>query len=99
METMVQAIGEFGLAIALVIGFCFAFWKVFQYQREDNLKREQQNLETVTRLSGILSKNSEALLKNSETMEVIANKLESVDEKINDLQQDVTEIKANQHKE
>ena len=99
METMVQAIGEFGLAIALVISFCFAFWKVFQYQREDSLKREEKNLETVSRLSGILSKNSEALLKNSEVMSQIAEKLESVDEKVNGLQKDVTEIKANQKKE
>ena len=96
METMVQAIGEFGLSIALVISFCFAFWKVFQYQREDNLKREEKNLETVTRLSGILSKNSEALLKNSEVMEKISEKVDNIDAKLENVQHDVTEIKARQ---
>ena len=97
METMVQAIGEFGLAIALVISFCFAFWKVFQYQREDNLKREEKNLETVTRLSGILSENSKALLKNSDVMEKISEKIDNIDSKLETVQHDVTEIKANQN--
>lgn len=96
METMVQAIGEFGLSIALVITFVFGFWKVYNFQREDNLRREEQNLETVTRLSGILSKNSEALLKNSEVMEKISEKVDNIDAKLENVQHDVTEIKARQ---
>ena len=96
METMVQAIGEFGLAIALVISFCFAFWKIFQYQREDTKEREVKDRETIERFSGIISENSKALLKNSETMERIANKLEDVDSKINDIQTDVELIKQRQ---
>ena len=97
METMVQAIGEFGLAIALVISFCFAFWKIFQYQREDTKEREVKDRETIERFSGIISENSKALLKNSETMERIANKLEDVDGKINDIQTDVELIKQRQN--
>ena len=96
METMVQAIGEFGLAIALVISFCFAFWKIFQYQREDTKEREAKDRETIEKFSGIISENSRALLKNSETMERIANKLEDVDSKINDIQTDVELIKQRQ---
>ena len=96
METMVQAIGELGLAIALVISFSFAFWKVFQYQREDTKEREAKDRETIERFSGIISENSKALLKNSETMERIANKLEDVDSKINDIQTDVELIKQRQ---
>lgn len=97
METMVQAIGEFGLSIALVITFVFGFWKIYTFQREDNLRREEKSLETVTRLSGILSENSKALLKNSEVMEKISEKIDNIDSKLETVQHDVTEIKANQN--
>ena len=93
---MVQAIGEFGLAIALVISFCFAFWKVFQYQREDAKERENKDRETIEKFSHIIATNSEALLKNGEALQKVAEKLNDVDDKISDLQRDVSEIKIKQ---
>lgn len=98
METMVQMIGDFGLAVSLCLGFAFFIYKIFQWNREDSKSREQQNLDTITRLSGILSENSKALLKNSDTMEAIANKLDEVSNDIKEVQKDIVEIKANQKK-
>ena len=96
METMVQMIGDFGLAVSLCLGFAFFIYKIFQWNREDSKAREQQNLDTITRLSGILSENSRALLKNSEVMDKISEKIDNIDVKIEEVKTDVTEIKIRQ---
>lgn len=96
MEDMITMLGEFGLAICLVVAFVGMFWKMWNLQREDGKEREVRDMEQITRLSGILSENSRALLKNSEVMEQISNRLDHVSEDVKQVQQDVNEIKIRQ---
>ena len=93
METWMQMISTVGFPIVAVMACSFFIFKVWQNEQVQNERREKDNLETITRLSGILSENSKALLKNSETLEKISEKLTSVEEKIDDVQKDVTELK------
>ena len=96
METAVEMISSLGVPVAfcLMLGwFVFNIWKA---QREDTNKREAQDRETITRLSGILSENSKALLKNSEVMEKISEKIDNIDDKLDGVQRDVQEIKIRQ---
>lgn len=99
METMVQAIGEFGLSIALVITFVFAFWKVYVFQREDSKERERYDRETIQHFSEILATNSKALLLNSEVMDKINGNIEKIGHDVSKLQEDVTEIKIRQEEQ
>ena len=75
---MVAMLGEFGLAVCLVVTFVVMFWKMWNMQREDNNRREERDRETITHLSEIMSTNSRALLKNSETMEKINEKIDNM---------------------
>ena len=96
MEQMVAMLGEFGLAVCLVVTFVVMFWKMWNMQREDNNRREERDRETITHLSEIMSTNSRALLKNSETMEKINEKIDNIDSKLEDVKMDVQEIKLRQ---
>lgn len=97
MEQIVSMIGEFGLAVSLVVAFVFMFWKMWNLQREDSKEREIRDRETITHLSGIVSKNSEVMLKSVETMEKINAKVEHIDTKLEGIQTDVQEIKFKQN--
>lgn len=96
MENVVELIGSLGVPVTFCIMLGWFVFQIWKAQREDNNKREVQDRETITRLSGILSENSKALLKNSEVMEKISDKIDSIDNKIDDVQKDVQEIKIRQ---
>lgn len=96
MEQIVSMIGEFGLAISLVVAFVLMFWKMWNFQREDAKEREVRDRNTITDLSHIVAKNSEVMLKSVETMEKINAKVEHIDTKLEGIQTDVTEIKFKQ---
>ena len=96
MEEAINLIVQLGFPVAacLLLGyFIYCMWKA---NREDSQKREEKNMDTITHLSGILSKNSEALLKNSEVMEKISDKIDDIDKKIDEVKKDVQEIKVRQ---
>ena len=96
MEQFISLVGEFGLAVTLVLAFVAMFYKVFCWQREDSKEREARDRDTITRFSEIISTNSKALLQNSETMEKINGNIENISHDVHKLQDDVTEIKLRQ---
>lgn len=96
MDNVVPMITELGLAVSLVVAFVWMFWKMWNLQREDSKEREIRDRETITHLSGIVSKNSEVMLKSVETMEKISEKVEHIDSKLEEVKTDVQEIKFKQ---
>lgn len=96
MENAVELIGSLGVPVTFCLMLGWFVYNIWKAQREDTNKREAQDRETITRLSGILSENSKALLKNSDVMEKISDKIDSIDGKLEGVQKDVQEIKIRQ---
>ena len=97
MDAWVQIISTLGFPIVAVLGCAYFIFKVWQNEQAQMERREKDNLETVTRLSSILSENSKALLKNSEVMEKISEKVDNIDTKLESVREDVQEIKYRQN--
>ena len=95
-QSLIKLLLEFGLSATVCILCLVMFYKIFVSSREDGLKREAADRETITRLSTIVATNSKALLENSEVMKEISEQIRSIDDKLTDVQEDVQEIKLRQ---
>lgn len=95
-QSLIKLLLEFGLSATVCILCLVMFYKIFASSREDALKREAADRETITRLSTIVATNSKALLENSEVMKEISGQIKSIDDKLTDVQEDVQEIKLRQ---
>ena len=95
-QSLIKLLLEFGLSATVCILCLVMFYKIFVSSREDALKREEADRETITRLSTIVATNSKALLENSEVMKEISGQIKSIDDKLTDVQEDVQEIKLRQ---
>lgn len=95
-QSLIKLLLEFGLSATVCILCLVMFYKIFTTSREDSLKREEADRETITRLSTIVATNSKALLENSEVMKEISGQIKSIDDKLTDVQEDVQEIKLRQ---
>lgn len=95
-QSLIKLLLEFGLSATVCILCLVMFYKIFTTSREDSLKREAADRETITRLSTIVATNSKALLENSEVMKEISGQIKSIDDKLTDVQEDVQEIKLRQ---
>lgn len=95
-QSLIKLLLEFGLSATVCILCLVMFYKIFVSSREDSLKREEADRETITRLSTIVATNSKALLENSEVMKEISGQIKSIDDKLTDVQEDVQEIKLRQ---
>lgn len=93
---MGEMVTGLGFPIALSIGFCTMFFKMYGWMRTDFKEREDKNREQFKHLSEIIDTNSKALLKNSEVMEKINSNIHEISANVHKLQSDVTIIKIRQ---
>ena len=103
MDGIIDIVVNQGIAVAMCVAFVLLIFQNirsqredFENQRQDNKEREERDRDTITPLSGILSKNREALLKNSEVIQQISGKVDVIEERIEKVQEDVQEIKYRQ---
>lgn len=96
MEAWTQLISTLGFPIVTALACAYFIFKIWAKEQEQSERREKDNLETITRLSTILSENSKALLKNSDVMEKISGKIDAIDNKLENVKEDVQEIKYRQ---